>query len=106
MTVLTLLICPTVVVVVVVEAAEEATVVVVIDAETTTEMVGQIGIIMVEAELAHTDEQKLNDLLKKRPVRAKWMIYVLQMLLYGRLRFSALLLTCNWSRLIMWPVLL
>lgn len=58
MTVLTLLICATVEEAAV-EAVAEATVVVVIDAETTTEMVGQIEIIMVEAELAHTDEQKL-----------------------------------------------
>ncbi|KAI3676381.1 hypothetical protein L1987_85987 [Smallanthus sonchifolius] len=80
MTVLTLHVCATAAVV---EAA--AMVVVVIDAETTTEMVDQIGIIMVETGLVHIDEQKLEQFTYRRP---ELMIYVLQMLLYGRLRFS------------------
>lgn len=37
-------------------AAAMVVVVVVIDAETTTEMVGQIGILMVETALVHTDD--------------------------------------------------
>lgn len=41
---------------VVVEEVAVAMVVVVIDAETTTEMVGQIGILMVETALVHTDD--------------------------------------------------
>lgn len=40
----------------VVEEVAAAMVVVVIDAETTTEMVGPIGILMVETALVHTDD--------------------------------------------------